>query len=148
MFSLWLPRNTICFYIWMLYFAIFVSLLVLIVLHRIHSDCLILSYANRDSLISCSSGHFILLSVCGPFILLSICGPGKNPQYKAEWKPREHVLPCTSLEWSTSIQKNARRMSLSWTCSFLVWFSGCFFALSGAPTPCFPAQRWYVFPFL
>lgn len=51
----------------------------------------ILSHANRDSLISCSSGYFISLFVCGPFILLSICGPGKSPQYKAKWKLGEHA---------------------------------------------------------
>lgn len=95
MFSLWLSRNTIGFYIWILYFAILVSLLVLIVLHTIHSKCLYsrsCPHANRDSLISCSSGYIILLSVCGPYILLSICGPGKAHSTKPNGS-RESMFP-------------------------------------------------------
>lgn len=93
--------------------------------------------------------HFLLIwvhyfIVClWPFYFIVYLWPWKSPQYKAEWKPREHVPTCTSLEQSTSIQKNTRRMSLSWTCYFLVWFSGSFFPLSRAPSPHFPAQRWW-----
>lgn len=146
MFSLWLSRNTIGFYIWILYFAILVSLLVLIVLHTIHSKCLYsrsCPHANRDSLISCSSGYIILLSVCGPFILLSTCGPGKAHSTKPNGS-LESMFPLVP-PWNKApaYKKNARRMSLSQTCYFLVWFSGSSFALSRAPSPHFPAQRWW-----
>lgn len=69
MFSLWLPRNTICFYI-LMYFAILVSLFVLIILHRIHSDCLYSRPCHMQTEIFSFLAHLGTLFYC-LFVALS-----------------------------------------------------------------------------